>query len=73
MKVRVTFKTPDAVDRALEDAAPDGYCDPSVAETPEVEGMAAAKELIGKFVKWGELVTIEFDTAAGTATVVPVR
>lgn len=59
MLVSVTFKTPDAVGRTLE----------SVPE-PQRE---AAKKLMDKFISWGELVTIRFDTEAETATVIPPR
>lgn len=55
MKVRLTFKTPDVIDYALEDV--------SAEEAP------AAREAIEKFVHAGEYATIEIDTETKTATV----
>ena len=52
MKVQVYFKTPDAVYYALED----------VAE----EDRPAAEAAMKKFVQYGEALTVEFDTEAGT-------
>ena len=33
----------------------------------------AVRAMLTKFVEWGEYVTVEFDTEAGTARVVPVK
>jgi hypothetical protein len=57
MKFRVTFKTPDAVDDAIDEYGM-GF---------KEEIQAAAH----KFVTYGEYVTIEFDTKTKTAIVVP--
>lgn len=59
MKFKVTFKTPDAVDYAIEDLSED--------EREE------AKETARKFIEYDEYVVIEFDTETKTATVLPVR
>ncbi len=82
MKVLVIFKTPEAVDDAVQEAAGYQCADPAEAAN-EVEAEErqhaladfrdAARKVIGKFVKYGEYVTVEFDTEAGTATVIPVR
>ncbi len=55
MKVRMSFKTPDAVDRALEDL--------------EAEDRDGAREVLSKFVQYGEYITIEVDLETGTAEV----
>jgi hypothetical protein len=68
MKFIVTFKTPDAVLDAIERELP------RAIEGTEEEGLRAyeAEKLeafAAKWVRYGEYVDIEFDTEAGTATV----
>jgi len=58
MKIRINFKTPDAVDYALED----------IEDEDERENL---KEFIAKWVEYGETVCIEFDSCEGTARVIP--
>ena len=69
MKVRVTFKTPDALDYALEEA---GFKNNENLDCPEedLDKWEAAKKTISKWIKYGEVVTIEFDLDAKTARVV---
>ena len=78
MRFRLTFKTPGAFDRqtvsediALEceegDVGPHEEC-PACAER-----MQACENLIDQFVKYDELIVIEFDTFNQTATVVKVK
>lgn len=59
MIVQLLFKTPDAVDRALDeyDFVPDGR--------------ELAEEVIKKFVRDGEYVKIEIDINSGEAKVLP--
>jgi hypothetical protein len=57
MKFILSFKTPDVLDAALEEHNDD--CD-AIEQTAE------------KFIKYGECISIEFDTEEGTATVLPV-
>lgn len=57
MKIQLLFKTPDAVYQALQDV-------------PE-EDRDRAKQILDKFVRWGEVVEIEVDTKTETAIVVP--
>jgi len=57
MKVKLTFKMPDAVEQALEDIAED--------DREEV------RQACGKWVRYGEYITVEVDTEAGTCTVIP--
>lgn len=59
MKFTVTFKTPDVLQYATADAT-DG-------EQQDI------KRTVAKFVKFDELVTIEFDTQAQTAVVLPIK
>ena len=61
MKIRVSFKTPDAVHYALQDSFP-----------AQEDGYEEAKELLEEYIKYGENVTIEFDTENRTATVLMV-
>lgn len=55
MKFTVTFKTPDAVHYATEDM--------------DEDQRAEAQRVASLFVKYGEVVRIEFDTDKETATV----
>ena len=73
MKFQVTFKTPDAVTDAVKRYAqqntPEHLSD---AEQDEylANAMDAALTCVLKWVRYAEVVTIEFDTEADTATVV---
>jgi hypothetical protein len=67
VKIRITFKTPDAVDYAVTE---------QVQGLPEEEADVQRGRILfslGKYIKWGEMVTICFDTDAGTATVEPAN
>ena len=59
MKLRFTFKTPDAVSEGLKEAGIDLEDDPMAMVT------------ITNFIRHGEYVVIEIDTNEGTARVVP--
>lgn len=80
MKFRVAFKTPDVLDMAATSAAANRFQEirgliPHRAEDiDDLIGELKEKymDLASKWVKFNEYVTIEFDTHAGTATVVPV-
>jgi hypothetical protein len=66
MKLRVTFKCPDAVDCAIKDAV-------DALDLTSDDAMDVSEDIRGKvtpWIKYGEYVTIEFDTDANTATVV---
>jgi hypothetical protein len=56
MKIRLTFKTPDAVNEALKDV-------------PEEDRDQVRKDLEKKF-RWGEYCDVEYDTVTKEATVV---
>ena len=62
MKIRLHFKTPDVVDYALDDQFPD----------KNSEQRTEAEEIISKFVKYGECLSVEVDTKTGTAKVLNV-
>jgi len=65
MVIRVVFKTPDVVDMAIQEAIGSG--------TDELTEMREQiEEALSKFVRWGEQITVEFDTEVGTATVIPL-
>lgn len=73
MKITISFKDPDAVDYAIESAvevAVDEMCLP-VDESNAVFEIKTgkAREALSKFVEYGEYLRVEFDTEAGTATV----
>jgi hypothetical protein len=58
MKVRLSFKTPDVVDYAVEELAE--------------EQREEAKQACEKWVDYGECLTVEIDTEKGTCEVIPV-
>lgn len=65
MKISVTFKTPGAVSNAVVGSM-------NVEDLDEHEAEDQEHELMKKFEKWvkyGELITVDFDLDAGTATV----
>lgn len=66
IKFEVTFKTPDAVDSAIVwNLGPR----PSFDDGEDGVLRDQMRRAAAKFVKYGEYVTVEFDTEAGTATV----
>lgn len=75
MKVRITFKDPDAVEDGLDDAfkalpKPDGLTD---AEWKDIKDARRQDTSLLPFIQWGEYCTVEIDTEAKTATVVQVK
>jgi hypothetical protein len=83
MKFTITFKTPDVLDGVLEEYKEthceycDEFYDGCVNCLQLVERNTKATEAIKacgeRFIKYGECISIEFDTDANTATVLPVR
>lgn len=57
MKIRLSFKTPDVVECALEDLRGDQY--------------EIANEAIRRYVRFGEYITVEIDIDSGEASVIP--
>lgn len=70
MKLLFTFKTPDVLDCALDDAF-DGIND----EDETLDGMTReeVKKVLERWIKYGEYVSIRVDLKDGTAEVVPVK
>ena len=62
MKLRITFKTPDALDYALSSLHSD-------YENVTEEEQKRIRIQLEKWISYGENVTIEFDTKNNTATV----
>lgn len=83
MQFDISFKSPDAVYYAVEEEI--SQLRPPEAELEEFEGYEdpttawreakaeELKEFVSKWVRYGENVTIEFDTEKGTATVETVK
>lgn len=61
MQMCVTFKTPDVINNQMSGLFYD--------EEADFEEEKKMQDLVEKFVRYGELITIEFDSEAGTATV----
>lgn len=78
MKIKITLKDPDGVYESIKEAAETSVSAVDGLSKKEREELAETraeqiKEDCGKWVEWGEYVTIEIDTEAGTATVCPVK
>lgn len=72
MKFTITFKDPDGVYDSLRDAARQAV--PEGLDDEEREDLIATRrekltEAIEPWVQYDEYISIEFDTEAGTATV----
>jgi len=67
MIIRVTFKDPDAVYDALYEVAKE-QCENKDGIHSKIGEL---DEQLSKWIELSEYITIEFDTEAGTATVVP--
>jgi hypothetical protein len=74
MKFRIQFKDPDAVSDQVTDAVDDTR-PPNLSdkEWQAVKDVRIDEALIGlgKWIKYCEYVTIEFDMESGNATVIP--
>lgn len=68
MKVRLSFKTPDVIDYAIEDLLLDPNNDPDT----NIEQINKVKTTCDKWVKYGECITVEIDTEDNTCVVLPV-
>jgi hypothetical protein len=88
MIFRVMFKTPDALDPVIDNLCHTSSCggpecgdDGNPRYCEECEELAhafqdeqkAIHKFAEKFIQYNEYVTIEFDTEAKTAVVVPVK
>lgn len=77
MKFKVTLKDPDGFYDGITDAVEESLSSNSFMSERESEAAQEArrdtiKDAIEKWVEYGEYITIEFDTEAKTATVVPL-
>lgn len=75
MKLTITFKDPDGVYECIRQTVEEQLRDVEGIDDEERESLAedrkeSIEESISKWVKYREYITIEFDTDAGTATVV---
>lgn len=84
MKIKLTLKDPDGVYESLQLAVDDAVDadDARIAQLPDPQAAAEAlREEVGeqvqraaaRWVQWGEYVSIEIDTVAGTAVVLPAE
>ena len=78
MKFKVTMKTPDALDDAIRETVVREigmYSSPDIEEFKYVveDRCNEVKETCKRWFEYGEYVTIEIDTDAGTAIVVETR
>ena len=74
MKILVTLKDPDGFSDAIDDAVKQSLADQEGLDDDEREALFEARQerfgsMLGQWVEYGEYVTLEFDTEAGTATV----
>ena len=78
MKFVITMKTPDALEDALNEMADDERHD-GEAELDEDrqekldDVISEARRFAEKYFRYGEYLSVEFDTDAQTATVIPAR
>lgn len=68
MKFSITFKTPDVTDSISKYEVKDYMEENPSFETPG-EAILDIQKFLSKWLRYGELVTIEFDTVAKTAIV----
>lgn len=78
MKFCITFKDPDRVGDSIEEMANEQVSAiPNIDEEEREALLESRKKKIGeqleKWIECDEYITVEFDTDAGTATVVPQK
>jgi hypothetical protein len=77
MKIKVTLKDPDGFYESIQEAVNDSLKElnlsPREKSTIEEVRVEETNNFLSKWVKYGEYVTIEFDTEEKTATVVTVK
>ena len=77
MKVKITMKNPDCVSDAIDEAAKESVEPVTGLSDSEKEDLIETRkeeigEAISKWVEYAEYITVEIDTEAGTAIVIPV-
>lgn len=75
MKFQITMKDPDTLHDACDRAAKDDVAKLGLA-ADEAEMLVKKRaeklrDFAGRWMEFGEYITVEFDTEAGTAVVVP--
>jgi hypothetical protein len=74
MKIKITFKDPDCVHGSIKDALdssrPDGLSDD---EWETIREEREGKLDLSPFIEYSEYCTVEIDTEAKTAVVVPFK
>ena len=75
MKFRITLKDPDGVSLSMDETLEEQVKELDLKDDEEIEAIKDVRRdklnvFISKWVEYGEYVTIEFDSEAGTATVV---
>lgn len=78
MKLMLVMKNPDCVSDMLDEAAKESAGEATGLDAMEFQELAESRREklardLDKWIEYGEYVRIEFDTDAGTATVLPVR
>jgi hypothetical protein len=77
MKFRVHMKDPDTLGDAIDDAVKDDVAalnlPPDESEQLVECRSEKASKLCSKWFEYGEYLTVEIDTDAGTCVVVPVK
>ncbi len=78
MKFTVTMKDPDTLGDAVLDAVKEDVAKLGLSDAIEIEALEEARtgkvrELCSRWFRFGEYLTVEIDTDAGTATVLAVR
>ena len=78
MKFTISFKDPDVVHDAVREAVEREVNAIESLDADEKEDLIETRsekinDKLDKWIKYGEYVSIEFDTEAGTATVQPAK
>ena len=78
MNFKVTLKDPDGLYAGVEEAVRESLEGFTFSSELESESIYDTRREtfnaeIRNWVRYGEYITIEFDTTAGTATVIPIR
>jgi len=78
LKFKVTFKDPDSLHDAIQDAVEEDVNDMPDLDDEEKESVAGSrtekiKSLCEKWFKWSEYLTVEIDTEAKTCVVLDVK
>ena len=76
MKFKITLKDPDGVGNSIQEAIKNDL--PNDLDENEYEELTESRknlveEAASKWIKYGEYITVEIDTAANTCVVVPVK